>query len=225
MKSRSRLVLGLALGPWAAATLLASGAAAANDGPAAIVERIEAPSSAIEAFDYLWPGDQIDLGADSILVLGYLTSCRRETIVGGQVKVGLDQSETDSQMIHHQKVPCDPIVASLTSAQASESGAVILRDPEEEALKAQQSIRIYSTAPVFSTPEPVTQIVVRRLDQSVPDMVLQPAGAVLDTAGSAVTFAPGGRYEARAGEILRIFEIDPTADLGDGPAVGRLISF
>ena len=167
----------------------------------------------------------IDLGADDVLVLGYLASCQRETIVGGRVTVGQDRSDTDSQTIHRQKVPCDPIVASLTSAQAGESGAVVLRDPEEDALKAKQSIRIYSTAPIFTTPQPVSRIVVRRLDRAEPEVVLEPAGPALDTAGSATAFTPGGRYEARAGDASRIFEIDPKSDRGGGPAVGRLVSF
>ena len=208
-----------------AAFALSAAGAADHQGPSAIVERIDAPGSTIEAFDYLWPGDVVELGTDSVLVLGYMASCRRETIVGGRVTVGQDASATDSTMLHHQKVPCDPIVATLTSAQASESGAVVLRDPEEEALKAEQSIRIYSTAPVFRTPQPVARIVVRRLDRSEPVIVLEPSGSVLDTAGSATAFAPGGRYEAQAGEIRRIFEVDSQPDEGDGPAVSRLISF
>lgn len=222
MDVRSNLLFGLAA---AALSLSATGATAAGSGPAAIVERIEAPGIGVEAFDYLWPGDVIELGADSILILGYLESCRRETIVGGRVTVGQDASETDSDMLHHQKVPCDPIVASLTSAQAGESGAVVLRDTNEEELSANQSIRIYSTAPLFTTPRPVTRIVVRRLDRFEPDVVLTPSGKTLDTFGAAAAFEAGGRYEARAGAARRIFEIDPQSDAVDGPAVSRLVSF
>lgn len=221
MESRSLGVLALLT----AALPLSICPAAAQDGPAAIVEEIDAPDSAIQAFDYLWAGDVVDLGADNVLVLGYLSSCHRETIVGGQVKVGREQSDTDNSMVHRQKVPCDPIVASLTAAQAGESGAVVLRKPDGEPLESPQSIRIYSTAPIFKTPQPAAEIVVRRLDRTAPDVVLKPDGPTLDTAGSATTFAPGGRYEARAGDASRVFEVDQDSHAGNGPAVSRLISF
>lgn len=43
--------------------------------------------------DYVEPGQVIRLGAADGLVLGYLKSCWRETITGGTVTVGTEQSQ------------------------------------------------------------------------------------------------------------------------------------
>ena len=47
----------------------------------AIVEDVQAEAVAVSQFDYVAPGQVIDLGSEGTLTLGYLSSCERERIV------------------------------------------------------------------------------------------------------------------------------------------------
>src|SRR5262249_48140781 len=66
--------------------------AASAQSPAAVVEEIQGGVPGIAFMDYVEPG-QIILSAHDRIVLGYLKSCWRETISGGTVTVGPEQSE------------------------------------------------------------------------------------------------------------------------------------
>ena len=50
----------------------------------AIVEEIQAAGVALPQFDYVSAGQIIELGPDGHLTLGYLASCERERIEGGE---------------------------------------------------------------------------------------------------------------------------------------------
>ena len=66
---------------------------ASAQSPAAVVEEIQGSVPGIAFMDYVEPGKIIRLGAHDRIVLGYLKSCWRETISGGTVTVGPEQSE------------------------------------------------------------------------------------------------------------------------------------
>src|SRR5262249_23532857 len=57
--------------------------------------------------DYVDPGQVIRLGAHDRIVLGYLRSCWRETISGGTVTVGTEQSEVAGGEVARDKVACE----------------------------------------------------------------------------------------------------------------------
>ena len=58
-----------------------------------MVEEIQGSVPGIAFMHYVDPGQVIHLGAHDRIVLGYLNSCWRETIRGGTVTVGAEQSE------------------------------------------------------------------------------------------------------------------------------------
>ena len=62
--------------------------------PAAIVEDVKGKVTGAEFMDYVVPGAVIKLGAEGVVVLGYMSSCVRETIKGGVAIVGTDESRT-----------------------------------------------------------------------------------------------------------------------------------
>src|SRR6516225_4849848 len=66
---------------------------ASAQSPAAVVEEIQGSVPGIAFMDYVEPGQIIRLGAHDRIMLGYLKSCWRETISGGTVTVGPEQSE------------------------------------------------------------------------------------------------------------------------------------
>src|SRR6266702_4631856 len=76
----------------AASALCLIGAAAAQAEAVALVEEIGEPRPGIQFMDYLNPGQMIPLRAGERLVIDYMKSCVRETIVGGVVSIGTDKS-------------------------------------------------------------------------------------------------------------------------------------
>src|SRR5579871_3011181 len=90
----------------ALAGALAQGAWAQGSSPAALVEDVSAGVKGVEAFDYVAAGKQIQLGSGGSLVLGYLASCQEETIIGGTVIVGTDQSTVAGGSVQRKTVPC-----------------------------------------------------------------------------------------------------------------------
>jgi len=79
----------------ASAVIFAASAALAGE-PVAIVERTQAVSADIAAMDTLRTGQVLDLKRDGRLVIGYVNSCIRETIVGGTVRIGKDESRVEN---------------------------------------------------------------------------------------------------------------------------------
>jgi len=94
----------------------------------AIVEDIHGGPSGIEFMDYVESGKQIQLGQNGKLVLSYLKSCFRETIVGGKVVVGSSFSQVTGGRVDRTQVSCDGGKMQLSYELASKSGASVFRD-------------------------------------------------------------------------------------------------
>ena len=67
---------------------------AADETPVGLVEELADIQLDIEEFDYVYEGQQINLGQEGELVLSYFSSCRLERLKGGQVEVGQKSSQT-----------------------------------------------------------------------------------------------------------------------------------
>jgi len=86
--------------------------------PVALIEQLSGNPAGVEIMDYVETGKVIRLGPRQTIVLNYLNSCTRETITGGTVTVGTDQSEVLSGKVERTNVRCDPGKASLASEVA-----------------------------------------------------------------------------------------------------------
>ena len=76
--------------------------------PTAVVEDVQGKVTGAEFMDYVAPGKVIKLGPAAMVVLGYMTSCRRETIVGiGTVIVGAEESMVHLGELSASKVRCE----------------------------------------------------------------------------------------------------------------------
>ncbi len=202
---------------------------AAAQSPAAVVEEIAGNVPGVQFMDYVEPGQVIRLGAHDRIVLGYLKSCWRETISGGTVTVGNDQSEIAGGEVVRAKVACEGGKMMLSAELAGKSGAMVFRQapkPQAAALPHPE-FTLYGSSPVFELRPPGT-LVVERLDQpgerhefAVTDQQLT-RGAFFDCAKAGVTLAPGGLYRAKLADREIVFKIDPDAKPGAAPLVGRL---
>jgi len=202
---------------------------ASAQSPAAVVEEIQGSVPGIQFMDYVDPGQVIRLGAHDRIVLGYLKSCWRETISGGTVTVGPEQSEVAGGEVARAKVACEGGKMMLSAELAGKSGAMVFRQvPKPQAAAAPHpEFTLYGLSPVFEV-RPPGKLVVERLEQpgeryevAVTEQQLV-RGAFFDFAKSGVALVPGGIYRAKLADQEIVFKIDPDAKPGEGPLVGRL---
>jgi hypothetical protein len=209
-----------------AAPLAAAGAAAA--GPSAIVEDVKGKIDKLDVMDYVEPGQVVQLKAGDVLVLSYLKSCLRETISGGKVTVGAEQSQIDGGKVERAKFACDGGKLQLTAEQAGKSGAMVFRkkpsDAKPAAAPEAAQVTIYSLSPAVAAKAP-GELVIERLDQTGKPVTVRMTAAKMDLAKAGVKLDPGGTYRATLGQQQVVFAVDAKATAGVGPLAGRLIQF
>ena len=104
------------------------GAGKANADPVALVEAIGTPRPGLQVMDSLSAGQMIALRPGERLVLDYLSSCTRETIVGGVVSIGAAESIVVGGDIKRERTECEGGKALLTADQASKSAVMVFRE-------------------------------------------------------------------------------------------------
>jgi hypothetical protein len=204
------------------------GSSAQTAPPAALVEDVTAGVAGVEAFDYVSAGKQIQLGGAGKLVLGYLNSCQEETIVGGTVTVGSDQSTVAGGSVGRKTVACAGKPMQLTAEQSGTSGGLVFRKPPSKnaptPAPAADQPRVMSTAgPVISLPKPGRLTIVRVDSQAAPVTLNLPAKPV-DLGMRGVRLTPGGTYQANYGASSVVFQIDAQST-GETSPLARLIRF
>ncbi len=210
---------------FAAAAAMAGGVARAAP-PSAIVE--DATDGINVAFmDYVEPGRIIALGADGKIVLGYLRSCLRETITGGDITVGTERSAVRNGRIETERVECDGGALQLTSAQAAKGGVLVLRAPAKAGGTARMpraQFTLYGTSPLIRVAA-AGRVVITRLDRDEKPLEIEVRGRFVDLAIFRTSLKPGGLYRATNGKSDLVFKVDAFARPGPEPIIGRLIAF
>lgn len=208
---------------------LASPAAAQLSAPAAIVEEVKGDVPGVEFMDYVLPGRVIKLGANGAIVLNYLQSCIRETITGGVVVVGTEQSKVSLADIQTAKVDCTAPKPQLSESEASQSAATAFRSINQ-AKPAPKVASIYGVSPVFDVGGGGRLVIERtdvageRRDVTVDKKVLI-KGRFYDMAKAGTALMPGASYAASFGNRKIAFRVDPAARPGDIPVISRLLRF
>lgn len=222
------------IGAFAAAWLLLAPCAWA-DAPVAVVEDVSGKPAGVEFMDYVEPGKVIKLGAGDSIVLGYLKSCWRESIRGGTVTVGTEQSDVAGGTVDRTKVGCDGGKMELAAAQSKQSAAMVFRKAPGPNTAPKPQFKIYGRAPVVELKGGGT-LVIERVDVPSGDrleIVIAPAqlvnGAFYDLAkdltSTGKSLKPGGVYRAKVGDQQIVFEVDAGAKDGAEPLAGRLLRF
>lgn len=213
----------------AMAAAMASSGSFAAESPAAVVEDVTSKSAGVEFMDYVSPGQVIRLGHGDKLVLGYMGSCWQETITGGTVTVGREQSTVKDGAVQRAKVECDSGKMHLTAQQASKSGAVVFRGAPKPKT-AQPQLTIYGLSPVIDL-KGGGHLLIERLDRPGERIEVDIGGrqlfrgAFFDFAKENKALAAGGVYRASVGSREIVFRVDPDARPGQAPVIGRLLRF
>lgn len=199
--------------------------------PVAIVEDVQGKVDGVELMDYVVPGKVIKLGPKASVVLGYMKSCWRETITGGLVVVGDEQSLVHQGDIQRIKVDCDAGAAQLSDREASQSAATAFRtlSPRQETAAAPApQLTLYGLSPVVEVKAGGT-LVIDRIDLPGERYTLAIKresllrGKFYDLAKAKKSLTAGGTYTATLGARSRTFKIAPNAAAGSTPIVGRLL--
>ncbi|MEA2836940.1 MAG: hypothetical protein QOD89_1490 [Bradyrhizobium sp.] len=219
---------------WTIAVTLAGiagiAAPAAAQAPVAVVEDVKGDVPGIEFMDYVAHGRAIELGPKGSIILGYMKSCWQETIVGGRVIVGFEQSTVYSGNVERTKVACDAGRIQLTDKEATQSAATSFRSVEvtHRSASVEPPITIYGLSPVIET-KGIGKLVIRRLDRNGESREVAVRanslvqGKFYDLAKTDTFLAPGGSYLASLGQSKAFFKIDSRAKPGSTPIIGRLV--
>lgn len=210
--------------------ILGLAASAAAQAPVAIVEDLQGKVDGVELMDYVAPGKVIKLGPKATLVLGYLKSCWRETIAGGTVVVGAEQSTVQAGEVQRVKVPCDA-AAVLSEREASQGAATTFRtmSPGQQAAPtAPPTVYIYSVSPLIEAKSGGV-LVIERVDAPEDKLYLplnasiRVRGKFYDLAKAGKALTPGGTYAATARSRSVTFVVDSQATAKPTTIVGRLL--
>jgi hypothetical protein len=204
--------------------------------PAAVVEDVSGKSAGVEFMDYVATGKVIRLGPQDRIVLGYLKSCWHETIIGGTVTVGPEQSSVQGGKVERTQIKCDGGRMQLGVNQAAQSAGYISRTVGpvdrhalEQASTFEPQTMLYGRVPTIELGGGGT-LLIERLD--VPDERFEIAvnsrqlarGSLFDFAKAKRLLAAGGVYRATFGAKQIVFKIAPGAP-ASAPVVARLLRF
>ena len=201
--------------------------------PIALVEDVNSASADVEFMDYVGTGQVIKLAPKDTIVLSYLKSCQHETITGGTVTIGAQQSAVQDGSVKRAKVACNGGKMQLASAEANASGASSFR-----LQSAPISPVLYATAPMVQLPKLVAgdprTLVIERVDrpgERAEFAIGDDNTGFYDLAkAKAKPLARGGVYRATIGTNKVTFKIDAKAKIvgkttGKIPVVSRLLRF
>jgi hypothetical protein len=202
-------------------------ALAAAQAPVAVVEDVQGPVTGAEFMDYVAPGKVIKLGPAGMIVLGYMQSCRRETITGvGTAIVGTEESMVHLGEVKAGKMDCDTNRPHMSNRQTGDSAAMVVRNLDKGTPAT--AFTLYGLSPVIETTGR-GKLLVERLDVKGErydvDLAKAPMvrGKFYDFAKTGTALKPGGVYAASLGIKKVVFTVD--AEAGSRPAsiIGRLV--
>lgn len=208
--------------------LLGLASSAAAQSPVAIVEDLQGKVDGVEFMDYVAAGKLIKLGPRATVVLGYMKSCWRETITGGIVLVGTDQSTVQGGDVQRIKVPCDAGAVQLSDRESKQSAATTFRTLETDPSAPPRKLpTLYGASPLVEA-KGGELLIIERIDGDgeryvVPLKGTLSRGKFYDFAKAGQSLTPGGVYLATLGPRKFTFMVDTSAMIGPTPIVGRLL--
>ena len=194
---------------------------AADETPVGLVEELADIQLDIEEFDYVYEGQQINLGQEGELVLSYFSSCRLERLKGGQVEVGQKSSQTTGELLDQQTMECvqSQLVASN---EDTESAVFVFRGSKDD---EGSGIRLYSTLPAIKVTRPIAYAQINRMDLDGENWLISLKPGLNDLAKQAINLEPGGTYQLVMNEERLTFTIARTALATDNTVLGRVIIY
>ncbi len=219
-----RTLLACAVGFGLCAVSIAAKQAVADE-PTAMVEDITSDRDDVQLMDYLTAGQRIDLASGETLTLGYLLSCVQETIVGGTVIIGEDESTVEGGEISREWIDCDGGSVVLNEGQNQEAGAMAFRNSPGKCDAPKPDRVIYGVSPVikFQTKSaPITIKAACAGTGSVP-ITLNASGKVADARKAGIRLTAGQTYLFEAGGRSLVVKVSKLAEDDPLSTISRLV--
>lgn len=201
-------------------------------GPVAIVEDVKGSPPGIAPMDYVTAGKIIKLGGGDTIVLGYLKSCRRETITGATVTVGNEQSNVQGGAVQRETTYCDGGKIELTVELSGKTSGMVMRDAPKQGQQApllslRPQFMLYGLSPVVEL-KTGAAVLIERVDRpgerhEVTADGRKLRGSFYDFADDDKALVRGGVYRATAGAVQVLFQVALDAQPGRSPLAGRLL--
>ncbi len=199
--------------------------------PVALIESAPETRSDIVFMDFVYPDAQIKLGATETLVLGYITSCIRETITGGTVTVGAKQSTIQGGLVKRETVVCDAQVMDVAANTAGEAGVAVFRGVAPDTGKTIDKVTgkpritvLNDLVPIIKlrSPKGVQTVIITKLGTVEGFSVPVEGRGVIDLAKHGIELEPGAKYVVGTEQHSLVIEVSDFAGTGSGP-MERLI--
>lgn len=210
--------------------MLPVSAASVTGMPVAVVESVQGKVAGIEFMDYVSSGTVIKLGPKDSIVLGYFSSCWRETITGGTVIVVEEKSLVQGGRVERRRVACDANRLQLGPQEAKQSAATVYRSlPRDPSLPPPPPQVLHGRSPIIDVEDRRGGLVIERLDAAGERIERQVGessllrGRFLDLSSTRTVLTQGARYRVRLGSSELEFTIAADAQSGATPVVGRLL--
>lgn len=204
-----------------AATLLINDVGRASE-IAAVVEEASGAGVSIQPMDLLEVGQVIELSDNGKIVLGYFLSCVRETISGGRVTIGSDESTVENGQLSSEEVDCDGGQAVRNNNDAQDVAGAVFREGKSTKPLPKPDWTLFGTRPLFRLSQDADTLKIERIDKDGPSVSIAVSGRVVDTAGTSVELEPSGLYAVTVGDRAHVLKISPLAE-PDAPVISRLV--
>ena len=193
--------------------------------PVAVVEDVGEGTQSLQLFEFVEAGRIIKLAAGERIVLGYMSGCLQEEIIGGVVTVGNQKSTVNGGRISVETVECDGGGLVLTAEQKGKSGVQVVRADEASGASGEKrpSLTVYSANPLIVAAGATGSVRVERLDRGATTLEIPLIKGIADLAVTKNRLSPGGIYEATTDERSVVFRVDRYARPGGAPALSRMV--
>jgi hypothetical protein len=203
--------------------LLLGGAAMAGQ-PVALVEDISDERPNLQFMDFLAEGRVIALASGERIVLGYMATCLRETITGGNITIGAEESFIEGGIVEREEIDCDGGALRLSVAQSQEAGATVFRAKRKGVALPRAQRVLYGVSPMLLLSKGAAKVTITRLDAADLPLTFTTKNRRHDLAKDGVMLAKGGLYAAESGGKRIVFKISRAAN-SSAPILARLLVF
>lgn len=177
----------------------------------AIVEAGQAADAGLMEFALLTEETEFKLAPGETITIGYFASCISETITGGTVVVGAEQSMvTGGEVTRTEGGQCTEPRMDLTTDESQQSASIVWRG-DEDMVKI-----IHDRSPILRSRGGDTLFVeIVPLQGGVP-MKLKSENGLIDLAAEKLELRPGQSYHVKTGKNTVMLEVAPDAKTGGG---------
>ena len=194
------------------------------DEPSAIIEDFQGTALGIEAMQIVHPSAVLALNKDDVLVLGYFTSCVRETIISGTVTVGSEESNVIGGTKKTDDVDCDGGSMVGPNASRKEAAVAVFRKDSSKQTLPKPDWTLFGISPLFKLSKPAKKITIERIDRDDKLVEIHPKTNTIDALNYGIRLVPSGLYSINIDGKSFYLKVSPLAEI-EAPILSRIVMF